>query len=177
MGLFALCSNFLDWNLFSAVKRLGRLKFVLPRWTLRLATAGWLWMKSVLATFWKVILENHIWANMDTFVTFHCRQLIEAPSPAVTRLAIDPRAGRLFVAAHTRTRTSQPRVNILYFKAPISSWFVCSGHNLYIHHGWQASEGSQVDWGKDWGCHWPHPGPNQAGSRVTVVIIHIYLSS
>ena len=28
----------------------------------------------------------------------------------MTRLAVDPRAGRLFVAAHTRTKTSQPKV-------------------------------------------------------------------
>ena len=47
---------------------------------------------------------------LKTIVSALYRKLLEAPSPAVTKLAIDPRAGRLFVAAHTRTRKSQPRV-------------------------------------------------------------------
>ena len=54
---------------------------------------------------------------------FLFRNLLVSPSPAVTRLAIDPRAGRLFVAAHSRTRTSHPRVIFLktnlVFKNPI----------------------------------------------------------
>merc|ERR1719430_574532 len=45
----------------------------------------------------------------------NCRTLLVAPSPAVTRLAVDPRAGRLFVAAHTRTRTSQPMGTIYIY--------------------------------------------------------------
>ena len=42
----------------------------------------------------------------------NCRKLLVAPSPAVTKLAIDPRTGRLFVAAHFRSRTSHPKGSI-----------------------------------------------------------------
>ena len=67
-----------------------------------------------------------MWSSQDHWPIFFCdfilfRTLLVAPSPAVTRLAVDPRAGRLFVAAHTRTRTSQPKV--IYIPIfPFSSW-------------------------------------------------------
>jgi len=51
----------------------------------------------------------------STAATPNCRKLLTAPSSAVTRLAVDPRAGRLFVAAHTRTRTSHPRGTIFIY--------------------------------------------------------------
>ena len=45
----------------------------------------------------------------------NCRKLLEAPSPAVTKLAVDPKAGRLFVAACSRTRTSHPNGTIYVY--------------------------------------------------------------
>merc|ERR1719234_1853598 len=51
----------------------------------------------------------------STMVTPSCRKVLTAPLSAVTRLAVDPRAGGLFVAAHTRTRTSHPRGTIYIY--------------------------------------------------------------
>ena len=104
-------------NFIVAVKHLGKFQFVQPR---RFPTAG----EHDLSTFWKFSIT--MWSSQDHWPIFFCdfilfRTLLVAPSPAVTRLAVDPRAGRLFVAAHTRTRTSQPKV--IYIPIfPFSSW-------------------------------------------------------
>merc|ERR1719402_1976190 len=45
----------------------------------------------------------------------NCRTALVAPSPAVTRLALDSRAGILFVAAHTRTKNTSPKGSIYIY--------------------------------------------------------------
>ena len=117
--------------LFIAVKHLERFKFAPPPIP---STAGIL--TSSLALSWPFCLCCCRFACCCTPVILTNspeRTALVAPSPAVTRLALDSRAGILFVAAHTRTKDTSPKVG--FFEDLWNLGVYDAGFNIYLRHG------------------------------------------